>query len=129
MSNDKTFKELKVGEPLLKKGRRVGDFQEWLQVSVEKVSPAFYWVEGEKYRKDQNGVQFRMNFYIPGKDGKPTTPSNDGEYEENLEFSKILSEVSFIGRTGIENIKDKTVAKELARELKSLLQCIEDAKG
>lgn len=126
--SDKTFKELQVGDPLLKKGRRIGDFQEWLQLTVEKVSPAFYWVQGKKYRKDQNGIQFSTNFYIPGQGDTPLIPSDTQEYEKHLEFDKLLRTVNFIGRTGIESIKDKKTAEKLAHELKNLLQRIDDAK-
>lgn len=63
-----SFADLKEGDMLLKHVREVGgnfgrswqQFRKWVadeyvEVVVEKATKVFYWVEGEKYRKEENG--------------------------------------------------------------------------
>lgn len=85
-----SFSDLEKGDKLLKHVREVAGrlgqswrpFQKWVvdeyvEVTVEKATKVFYWIEGEKHRKDEGGRphgswRSKNLFILPfDKDGVP----------------------------------------------------------
>lgn len=123
---------IQVGQKLLVKGAvyRIGRrvvFTEWKEYTVEKVTKGFYFVEGNKYRKDQEGKNFLHNFSFPGSDGVPDRATSESERENIVQQIKLINEVSFIGHSGVESISDINKAVELSVRLKAVLDEIKKA--
>lgn len=120
----KTFKDIKAGDVLLRNTRRFksedGMIREWEEVSVEKVTPAFYFVDGEKYRKDSEGKNFMNNFYFPGQNGAPQKATPRGEFDETMMLYKKCDGLSFVNPR-LNNVRDLKKRAELADKLLSVL--------
>lgn len=126
--NERSFKDIKVGDILLKKGRRLNSFQEWKEVTVDKVTKVFYHITGESFdrRKEKEGKEFLSCVYFPGKNGAPEFATTE-DFDQLLEYSKIINSVGDTHYTNLTNIKDMRLACELAMELQEVLNKIKEA--
>lgn len=129
------FDNLKKGDKLLKRVRDAGYYGvgsrktaspwaviEWEEVVVEKSSPISFWVNGEKYSKASQGLDWLHNkvFTLPvGEDGIPVSmPSKEDIDRVELLFGNVISLISLRPYAGyghlLDNIPDLEVASALA---------------
>lgn len=139
---DYDFDTIKAGDMLLMKYRQfccrgfgaASPFRmdEWVELTVDSVTPKFYSVGGEKYRKDAKGQNFMRRHYIPGKDGAPNG-GNTVEFERRMALysrlngipQNILSKLeklpledaaSFASRIKMLEAEIETAAAEVGRD-------------
>lgn len=126
--NERSFKDIKVGDILLKKGRRLNSFQEWKEVTVDKVTKVFYHVAGESFdrRKEKEGKDFPSCVYFPEQNGAPKAATTE-DFDQLLEYAKIINCVGNNHYTDLTHIKDMKLAYELAMELQEVLNKIKEA--
>lgn len=103
-----TFENVKAGDKLMIEGRSFGysrygsepfRMKEWLEVFVEKVTPKFYFVNGEKIPKSSNKLGYSKTLRFPN-DGVAPDSSNSAEFDDALKHFKIYERAPF-------NIKHK----------------------
>lgn len=136
-----SFSELKKGDSLLQHVRTVGSFHcyttnsykspwygiQYREVVIEKASNTSYWVEGEKYRKSDNGWHLTSRkFILPvAEDGTPIPLMSDEEalriqtlYKQIDEASSPSAHIQFnLLRELLHKIPDLAEAAEIAREI------------
>lgn len=84
----KDFNSLKVGDKLMRIGRRFGygwgsgkfKMIEWVELEVTRVTPKFYFIGDKKYPKCTNGRHFGESHHFPGDGSAPATGNSD-EFE------------------------------------------------
>ena len=131
----KDFNSIKAGDKIILEGRSFGmggysierfTMTEWVEKVVEKVTPKFYFVDGEKYNKADNGRNFMRRHYIPGQDGSPTE-SNSIDFEVSLAEYKQINGLDLTSRRLIEKLPSLKLAAHFAQKIKALKAEIEEA--
>lgn len=127
----KNFSNIQAGDKLLKKSRTIKSgihrMTEWGEVTVESVTKVFYVVNGEKYRKENNGKEFMNNFCFPGQNDAPDNATPQGQFDTFCKKLKQLEGLDLV-RTNIETIQNLDKAVEIAEKLKHILKEIEEAR-
>lgn len=122
------FSNLKQGDVLLRTARMFGcggytrerfNMIEWVEMTVEKVTPKFYFVDGRKYDKASGGKHFMNRHYLPGEDGAPLV-SNTAEFEEALELHRKVRSVDPFIRSKLDKLASLTQAAYFAEKIKAL---------
>lgn len=100
------FETLKAGDKLLKRGRQFGEgswgygspfaMTEWVELTVDKVTPKSYFIGGEKFPKSRAGRNFMCRHYLPGRGGAPER-GNSEEFEHRMSlYSKLSGLMPFV---------------------------------
>lgn len=122
------FNTIKQGDKLLRTARMFGcsgftrerfNMTEWVEMTVEKVTPKFYFVDGKKYDKASGGKHFMNRHYLPGEDGAPLM-SNTVEFEEALDLYRKLQGVDHLMRSKLDKLPTLEMAANFAEKIKSL---------
>lgn len=125
-----SFEDLKSGDVLYFKSREAGFFSshspspwakvQYSSVTVEKANKVHYWVDGEKFRKSENGRSYKKQFILPDNPVLHNKNPTDEEMDTTQElFKKVISAGAFRLNDFIK-IKDLGLAASLAERLTEL---------
>lgn len=132
-----SFDNIKSGDVLFFKLRQAGFFSshsqsiwaktQYRRVIVEKSNKVHYWVDGEKYRRDQKGKNYMITFLLPDDPDLPKENPSDEEMDTiDALFKKVLS-VGMFRVNDFAKIKSLELAASLAERYVQLESEIKDA--
>lgn len=145
----KSFSELKKGDTLLEKLGMVGVHSQgwgssqvkspwfaihWRPVVVEKASSASYWIDGEKYPKDENGYHFTGRQFSLTQDehGNPIPILPEEDIQRIGRLYDLIDRASHLRRDNtreqFHQIPDIAVAAELAERMLTADQQMRDVQ-
>ena len=126
--SDLTFENIKAGDKLMVEGRSFGysrygterfRMKEWVEVFVEKVTPKFYFVCGEKISKSSNKLGYSKILRLPN-DGVAPDSANTDEFEVSLDLFRIYEKAPFSVKSLIGNLASLEQAAEFSVKFRSL---------
>lgn len=126
------FNNLKVGNKLLRTGRKLGGawnegkfrLTEWIELEVTRVTPKFYFIGDKKYPKDKDGKHFGELHYFPGEGGAPLVGNSD-----EFDRQKILHHKLFGFMPHITAKLNKMPTLEIAAEFADRVRQLEKEMG
>lgn len=131
------FNDLRAGDTLYFKSREAGFFTsrspspwskvQYSSVTIEKANKVHYWVDGEKFRKRENGRTYQRQFILSDNPVLLNNNPTDEEMDiiDNL-FCKVISVGSF-RLNDFTKIMDLELAASLAERLIQIESEIEKA--
>lgn len=123
----KDFNSLKVGDKLLRTGRKLGggwnpgkfQLNEWIELEVTRVTPKFYFIGDKKYQKDKDGKHWGELHYFPGEGNAPLTGNSDEFDRQELLHRKLLGFMPHI-TAKLNKMPTLEIAAEFADRVRQL---------
>lgn len=123
----KDFNSLKVGDKLLRTGRKLGGgwggfkfkLNEWVELEVTRVTPKFYFIGDKKYQKDKDGKHWGELHYFPGEGDAPLAGNSDEFDRQELLHRKLCGLMPHI-TAKLNKMPTLEIAAEFADRVRQL---------
>lgn len=128
------FNNLKVGDKLLRTGRRLGggwnagklQLTEWIELEVVRVTPKFYFIGEKKYQKGTDGKHWGEVHHFPGEGNAPLAGNSDEFDRQELLHRKLWGFMPHI-TAKLNKMPTLEIAAEFADRVRQLETEMDDA--